>query len=130
MEPAACLVCEKGLAAETLLISAARLLCSLHIPGHLEGLLIPLGPPTHHHPWSIGVSGALHCFSLDAGPRLAARAQGIQAKGLAFPRRHGALGCAARIAPPRILERLLQRGPIALPVAEPHHGGPLREAHA
>ena len=48
--------------AEPLLIIAARLLCIIHIADHIEGLVIPLGPTTQHHYWTIGVPGDLHCF--------------------------------------------------------------------
>src|SRR5262249_25579520 len=46
------------------------------------------------------------------------------------PRRYGALGRAARIEPARIIERLLQRCPIALAVAQPYHWGTLGEARS
>src|SRR5262250_3816464 len=107
MEPAAFLVCKKGLDAETLLIIAARLLRGLHITDYIEGLVIPLGPTTQHHHWPIGIPRDLHLLELDEGPRLATGAQGIQAKGLAFPRRHGTLGRAACIAPACLIECLL-----------------------
>src|SRR5262249_9498205 len=62
---------------------------------YIEGLVIPLSPTTQHHHWPIGIPRDLHLLELDEGPRLATGAQGIQAKGLAFPRRHGTLGRAA-----------------------------------
>ena len=128
VEPSAFLVCEKSLDAETLLIRAARLLSGVPMTDYLQGLLISLGPTTQHHHWAIGAPGDLHFLSLDEGPRLAPRSQGIQAKGLACPRRHGALGRAARLAPARIIARLRQRGSIELAVAPKHHWGALGEA--
>jgi hypothetical protein len=61
---------------------------------------------------------------------LATRAQGIETKGLTFPRRHRALGRAAHIAPARLVERRLQCRPIALAVAQQHYLCPLGEARA
>jgi hypothetical protein len=106
------------------LLIAARLLCCVHSADHLQGLVIPLSPPTQHHHWTIGVPGQLHLLERDARPRLATRSQGIQTQGLAVPRRHGARGWAARRAPARLMERLLQRCPLARPVAQPPLGGP------
>ena len=48
------------LKAETLLILAARLLRCIHITDHIQGLVIPLGPTTQHHHWTIGIPGDLH----------------------------------------------------------------------
>jgi hypothetical protein len=108
----------------------ARLLCCIHIADYLQGLLRPLGPATQDHHWTIGIPGQLHLFSLDAGAWLATRSQGIEAKGRAFPGRHGALGRAARLAPARLIARLLQQRPIALAVAQNHHGGARGEARS
>src|SRR6516164_2897878 len=84
-----------------------RPLCSIHIADPIERLVIPLAPTTQHHHWPIGIPRDLHLLEFDEGPWLATCAQGIQAKGLAFPRRHGALGRAARIVPARLMECLL-----------------------
>src|SRR6266852_479685 len=99
METSAFLVREKGLDAETLLIIAARLLCCVHITDQIQRLLIPLGPTTQSHHRTIGVTGHLHLLERDEGAWLDTRSQGIEAKGLAFPRRHGVLGRAARVEP-------------------------------
>ncbi len=74
--------------------------------------------------------GALPLLQRDEGAWLATRSQGIEAKGLAFPRRHGALGCAAPIVPPRLVARGLQRRPIARAIAQKHDLGPFGEARA
>jgi hypothetical protein len=60
-------------------------------------------------------------LSLDQPTRLETRPERIEAEGLARPRRHGARGCAARVGPARLLQRLLQLRPIEFPIAEQHH---------
>jgi hypothetical protein len=73
METSTFLIGEKGLDEETLLIRAARLLCSVHIADQIQRLLIPLGPTTEDHHRPIGVTGTLHLLQCDEGAWLATR---------------------------------------------------------
>src|SRR5438093_6125176 len=108
METAAFLVRKKGLDAEALFIPATGSFCGGHIADQIQRLVIPLGPTTPHHDWTICLSCVVDLLSLDQPARLETRAQCIKAEGLARPRRHGARGRATRVGPTRLLQRLLE----------------------
>src|SRR6266513_4471913 len=118
MEPSTFLVCEKGLDAEALFIPATGCLCSGHITDQIQRLLIPLGPTTQHHDWTISLSCAVDLLQLDQPARLETRAERIQAEGLTLPRRHGTRGRATRVGPARLLQPLLESRPIEFAIAQ------------
>src|SRR5215472_12868360 len=97
LEASTFLVCKKGLEAEALLIPVTRLLRCREIADQIQGLLISLGPPTQHHTRTIHLTGDIDLFSLHEPPRLETRAERIEAKGRALPRRYRAHGRAAGI---------------------------------
>jgi hypothetical protein len=120
METATFLVRKKGLDAEALFVQATRCLCGGHIADQIQRLLIPLGPTTQHHKWTIRLACVVDLFELDEPTRLATRAERIKAEGFARPRRHGTCGGATRRGPARLLERLLELRPIEFPIAQQH----------
>ena len=120
MAPSTVLVCEQGLDAEALCIQATGCLCSGHLPAHIQRLLLPLGPPTPHPHGTIRLACTVALLSRDQPARLETRAAGIQAAGLARPRRHGARGCVTRGGPARLLQGVLEPRPSACPSAQHH----------
>ena len=121
MEASTFLVCEKGLDAESLFIQATGLLCCGQIADQIQRLLIPFGPTTQQQDWPICLACDVDLLSLDQPTRLETRASGIEAEGLALPRRHRARGRAARVGPARLLQCLLQPRPIEFSIAQQHH---------
>src|SRR5262245_42371324 len=105
MESSTFLVCKKGLNTEALCIQATGFLCYRHIPDHIQGLLIPLGPTTQHHDWTIGLSCHMDVLKRNQAAWLETHPQGIEAKRRAVPRRRRAQGRAADVGPTRLMER-------------------------
>src|ERR1700756_98510 len=99
MEPSTFLVCEKGLNTESLFIQATGFLCCGQIADHIQRLVIPLGPTTQHHDWTIRLARVVDLLALDQLARFETRAERIQAEGRALPRCHGARGRATRVRP-------------------------------
>src|SRR5215831_18813270 len=130
MEAATFLVCEKSLDAEAFFIQATGFLCGGHSADQIQRLLIPLGPTTQHHDWAIRLSCTVDRLQLDQPAWLEARAERIQAEGLALPRRHGARSRATRVGPARLLQRLLESRPIEFPIAQQPHLRPRGEQPA
>jgi hypothetical protein len=124
MEAATFLVCETGLDTEALLIPATRLLGCRQLAHHRQGLVIPLGPTTPPHDWTIRIACDQDLFELNQPPWLEARASPIKAKGLALPCRRCAHGRPADVEPAQLAQCSLQRRPIALAVAQKDHRGP------
>jgi hypothetical protein len=130
MEAATFLVCEKGRDTEALLIQATRLRGCRQIAHQIQRLVIPLGPTTPHHDWTIRLACERALFALTQPPWLEARASHIKAKGLALPCRRRAHGRPADVGPAQLAPCSLQRRPIALAVAQQDHLGPLGDDRA
>src|ERR1041384_5335313 len=126
METSAFLVCEKGLDAEPLLIIVACLLSCRQVADQIQRLLIPLGPTTPHHDGTIRLSGNIDLLQRHQSPRPETRASRIEATGLTLPRRRRAHRRPAYVAPAKFAERVLQRRPIALAIAQKDYLGSRR----
>ena len=116
--------------AQALLIQAIRLLSYGHRADHIQRLLIPLGPTTQHHDWTIGISGAIDVLYFDQPACFETRSQGIESKRLTIPRRRCAHGHEAHIEPTHRVQRALQIRPIALAVAQQDPLSPLGDQRA
>src|SRR5437764_10387437 len=121
MEAATFLVREKGLDPEAFGIQATRLLSCVHIADHIQRLFLPFGPTTEEEDWPICVTCHGRLRELDERPWLATRPYGLQAKGCAIPQGRHVTPRAAHRPPPCLVQRGLEVGPIALPIAQYPH---------
>src|SRR5262245_11928790 len=67
MKPSTFLVGEKRLNPEALFIPATGVLGVRHSTDQIQRLVIPLGPTTEHHHWTICLSGKLHRAQISVG---------------------------------------------------------------
>src|SRR5262245_27118393 len=121
MEAPAFLVRKKGLDPEAFGIQATGLVCRGEIRKQMERLLTAFGPTTEEQPRAIGGCRDVDIRQGDPRAQRDTGRYGFTAEALPVPLHGDMTPCADDVGPMRVLQGVLQRGAIDLPIAQRYH---------
>ena len=121
MKASTFLIREKRFDAKAFGIATTRLFCGGQIREQMERLFIPFRPATEEHHRPIGFLRHADIRQLDEGPRLDTGGHGLAPEGLPVPQHGDVASRPHHIGPMIVLHGLLERGAIALAIAQQHH---------
>src|SRR5919108_1146827 len=124
MEATTFLVRKKSLDPAAFGIQATRFVCRRDIREQMERLLIAFGPATEEHHRAIGGCCDVHLRQRDSGPWLDAGRHSFAAEALPVPHHSDVTPRADDVGPMHVLQGMLQRDAIELPIAQHHHRRP------